>query len=132
MRIYIASSFSLIPKILELVNQLELLGHLITVKWWERQHLKNQFAMLNADVFYARPECEYAFKTDLEGIKNSDILILVADDKPRAYNGANIELGMALALNKPCYSIGNLENSAMYYTVIKCTTVDDLILKLMN
>jgi len=103
------------------------MGHIISVKWWERQHLKNQFAMLNTDIFYARPECEYAFHTDLEGIKNSDILILVADDKPRAYNGANIELGMALALNKPCYSIGSLENSAMYYTVKKCTTVNNLI-----
>ena len=127
MKIYIASSFSLIPKILDLVNKLELLGHVITVKWWERQYLKNQFAMLNADIFYAQPECEYAFNTDFKGIKNSDILILVADEKPRAYNGANIELGMVLAFNKKCFSLGNLENSAMYFTVTKCNSVDDLL-----
>jgi len=121
MKIYIASSFSLLDDIESLVYQLELEGHEICVKWWTRIELKHKFAPLEPDTFYNEPECKYAFERDLQGIKDCDCLIFYADhDNERKYTGASVEIGIAIALNKPVYSLGRIQNSAMYYPLIRC------------
>ena len=142
MKIYVASSFSLIPKVEKVVQALEKAGHKITVKWWNRiydthdlgdketQELKKIFADLDPDEFYSRPETHKSFLYDLKGIEDADDFVLVADDVPRNYGGANIELGYAMGCGKDCFSIGVLENSALYYAVKRCKTIDELIFEI--
>jgi len=127
MKIYIASSFSLIPKILHVKYLLEKAGHEIPVKWWERAELKEQFETLKPDDFYAEPECANAYERDFEGVMTCDVLLFVAADRIRRYTGANVELGIALGNSKPCMSVGRLPNSALYYNVYRAKDMDDVL-----
>ena len=139
MKVYIASSFNLISKVIALEEALEKAGHVITTKWWKRAYnipteglvhtteLKKRYDALSSQEFYSRSECKLSFEFDFKGVKDAEALIFVADDNPRAYNGANIELGIALGNNKPCLSIGALNNSVMYYPVLKCNTLQELL-----
>ena len=127
MKFYIASSFNLIPKIEKVVQKLEEEGHEILVKWWTRAGLKKQFMSLTPYEFYAEPECKYAFERDFQGIKECDAFVFVADDEPRSYNGGNVEIGMAFGMGKPVYSIGPLVNSAMYYGVTRCASIEEVL-----
>lgn len=142
MKIYVASSFSLIPKVEQVVSALEKVGHKITVKWWKRiyqtenlgsvdtQKLKKLLNDLDPDEFYSRPEVKKTFMVDLQGIEDAECFVLVADDVPRNYGGANIELGYAMGCGKDCFSIGVLANSALYWAVKRCETIPELIFKI--
>ena len=135
MKVYIASSFSLIPKVLKVEKALEDAGFTVLCKWWtgldhivgEQQSLRNFGDVADPDSFYSQPACKTASDRDIAGVKEADFLVFVADDKPRAYNGANIELGIAIGADKTCFSVGVLENSALYHRVIKCKDIDDLL-----
>jgi len=126
-KIYIASSFSLIPKIEEVCSLLEGVGHKIMVKWWTRYDLKKKFEVLDPDDFYAEPECAYAYERDFNGVMGCDVLLFVADDKVRRYTGANVELGIALGNAKRCMSVGRLPNSALYYNVYRAKDMSDVL-----
>lgn len=127
MKIYIASSFSLIPKVEYACKILEDAEHEVLVKWWTRLDLKKKFAPLNPEAFYSEPECANAYERDFNGVMECDVFLFVADDKPRAYNGANVELGIALGNSKRCLSIGRLANSALYWPVYRCKDMDEVL-----
>lgn len=127
MNFYIASSFSLIDKILELVSFLETRGHTVTVRWWERAGLKKQFDNLSPEEFYAEPECAYAFQRDMKGIRESDALILLTTEIPKRHVGANIEVGIAFGMGIPVFSLGNLINSAMYWGINRCNHPEEIL-----
>jgi len=127
MKIYIASSFSLIHKIEQIVEILEKAGHEITVKWWTRYDLKKQFEVLEPDDFYEEPECANAYERDFNGVMECNVLLFVADDEPRYYTGANVELGIALGNSIRCMSIGRLRNSALYWNVYRAKDMDDVL-----
>lgn len=139
MKFYIASSFSLIPKVVDVEEALEEAGHSITTKWWKRAYLvpfeglvqttelKKRYDSLAPTEFYLKPECEISYDLDFKGVKDAEALVFVADDAPRAYNGANVELGIALGDKKPCLSIGALQNSVLYHPVIKCSNIQELL-----
>lgn len=139
MRFYLASSFSLIDKVEDACQRLERAGHEITVKWWSREYdipgegkvkttaLKDRYDKLEPGLFYERPETRISYDADFQGVLDADVFILIADDEPRAYNGANIELGIALASHKPCYSIGTLDNSVLYLDVTQCDEVGGVL-----
>lgn len=127
MKFYLASSFSLARNLDVLSTALELRGHTVAVKWWERLHLKRKFQDLEPDEFYAEPECEYAFMRDMMGIHEADAVILVADDEPRPYCGANVEVGIAIGVGRPVFSIGRLQNSAMYWPVKRCRDLAEVL-----
>jgi hypothetical protein len=140
MKIYVASSFSLIEKVENVVEALEYHGHVITCKWWARnyeiegegpvntQELKKRFNDLTPETFYGKPETERSYFADLDGIEEADALVLVGpDDASRsALLGANIELGYALGYGLACFSIGALVNSAMYFGLIRCELIGEL------
>ena len=126
-KIYIASSFSLIPKIEKVCHELESDGHEVLVKWWERIGLKLKFQELSREDFYNEYECKNAYERDFEGVMNCDVLLFVADDEIKSYCGANVELGMALGRNKRCIVLGELQNSAMYYPVYWAKDIDDIL-----
>ena len=127
MLLYVASSFTMVKEVDWIATLLELHGHHVVVRWWERLHLKKKFGSLDPRIFYAHTECEFAFTRDLEGIRESEALIFVAENKVRAYSGANIELGIAIERGIPCLSVGNLKNSALYFPVMRCSSIHELV-----
>jgi nucleoside 2-deoxyribosyltransferase len=128
MKAYIASSFGLVPKVERVAAMLEDMGHTITVKWWlpQDRKFKDLLGPKTPEEFYAHPKCRFFFERDFKGVKDADILVFVADDVPRAYNGANVELGIALGDGKICFSVGRLDNSALYWLVVKCQSDAEL------
>ena len=139
MKFYVASSFTLIEKVEKVVKALELAGHTITVKWWDREYhiegeglvntqvLKKRFNELQQNDFYSKPETKFSFESDFKGVIEADVFLFVADDTPRKYNGANVELGIALANYKLCLSVGVLENSVLYYPIEKFKEIDEVL-----
>lgn len=162
MRVYLASSFDLIERVQEVATALEEAGHTITVKWWDRvydipgegrvptRELKARDEGLDDLAFYSRPETRKSSEDDIQGVLDSDVLILVADEKPRKFNGANIELGIAIGVNLilqlqaltggpyRCYglyapgpklilSLGRLEISPLYLPVKRCQALEEVL-----
>jgi nucleoside 2-deoxyribosyltransferase len=132
-KVYLASSFALIPRVIELANILESHGHRITIKWWEKSKLNvhDEHDTWSPEKYFTDPEtvenCRKVFERDFNGVEQCDLFILVAGNTPQKFNGANIELGIALALGKTCMAIGNLENCALYYPVFKYKDIRGLI-----
>jgi len=143
-KFYLASSFDLVDKVEKVSKSIEGYGHSITVKWWSRVYdipnegkvkttiLKKRYEKLDPDEFYNRPETRRSYLDDFKGVVNADVFIFVADEIPRKYNGANVELGIALANNIMCFSIGNLETSPLYYDVLKRNSIEDILKELFN
>ncbi len=139
MKFYLASSFKLIDKVEAAAQIIEGWGHSITEKWWKRPYqveglgvvetadLKEIYDKLTPEEFYAKPETRMSFDKDYLGILNADVFLFVADDKPRKYNGANVELGIALAESKFCACIGVLEKSVLYCTVKRFKAVEEVL-----
>jgi hypothetical protein len=139
MKVYLASSFKLIEKVKKVCTVLEAWDHEITEKWWDRPYqvkslgkihtsdLKKIYDGLPPHEFYSKPETMMSFDLDYLGVINADAFVFVADSKPRKYNGANVELGIALGVGIPCYYMGVLENSVLYYTTKKCHSYDELL-----
>ena len=139
-KVYIASSFSLIHKVREVEKALEDAGYTVLCKWWtgldfipgEGRSLKEKAQTVTPQEFYSSPGAKTAFERDFKAVKDADFLVFVADDEPRKYNGANVEYGIAVGDGKPCFSLGRLENSAMYYAFIKCYSIPDLLTMIKN
>lgn len=142
MKLYLASSFSLTDRVEQVAAALEAEGHEIAVRWWDRtfnvegegqvhtQVLKKRYNDMPPDAFYARPECEYAFLTDMQGIQESGALVMVATDEPRDYAGASVEIGYAIGVGRPVFLLGRLKNSAMYWPLCRCKDLPDLLSRL--
>ena len=60
-------------------------------------------------------------------IDSCDVLILVANGEDKTFTGANVEVGYAIARNKPVLSMGGIKRSAMYVPLIQCDDIVDLI-----
>lgn len=139
MKIYIASSFALIDKVKNVSHFLEREGHTITEKWWSRPYqveglgkivttdLKEIYEKLTPDEFYATPECAASYWKDHAGIMTADAFVFIANETPRKFNGASVELGLAIGNDIPAFSLGNLETSVLFYPVIRCRDLCQLI-----
>lgn len=144
MKVYIGSSFSLIDKVEQVADLVESFGHEITEKWWKRvyqveglgktqtNNLKKVYDGLTWDEFFAKSETSASFIKDFHGVKNADAMIFVADDKPRKFNGASIEAGIAIGDDKPVYLLGELQTSVMFASMIKCVDKMELIGRLQR
>jgi len=120
MKVYLASSFELIKYVQDINHALETHGHKVTVQWWHKDFKKAVQKPENE--WYEDREVQEISRRNFSGIEEADCLILVAHPtEPRKFNGANIELGYALALKKPCLALGKLERSAMYVPVKRIT-----------
>lgn len=125
MKFYIASSFSLKDKVIELANALEEEGHEVTHDWW---NFDFKTIDLPDNEWYRHPKVTGISLKNFSAIDRADSLILVAPDHEcKKFNGANIELGYALAHGKDCLSIGVLERSAMYVPITQYSTIKELI-----
>lgn len=140
--VYLASSFALIPRVKEVAEALEKEGYTITCKWWERIYqttdlgaketteLKKLYNNLSPEEYYKKPETKLSFEADLNGICMADFLVFVADEQPRPFNGANVELGIAISQIKDRFVYGRLANSAMYVGTHFCDSIDELLKKI--
>ncbi len=126
MKIYLASSFDLKEKVQQVADILEKHGHQITRKWWDKNF--KEIIKIEAPEWFQHPDVVAVAKKNFSAIEAADALILVAPhDRTKKFNGANIELGYALALKKFCFSLGKLEKSAMYVPVTQVTTIEELL-----
>ncbi len=124
MKFYIASSFGFCDAVKSLANMLEDRGHTITCKWWLVDY-KEALGIVDDEIWFSQPIIRTIYRRSLKAIEDADILILVAPE-PHRFNGANIEVGMALALHKPVICMGTLMRSAMYEPLIRCLTIGEL------
>jgi len=128
MKIYLASHFDLVETVETVAEYLENCGHTIAVKWWSSDYfnINDKKTDHTSDAFYKDPLCQQIFYCDVKGVSESDALVLVGGSPPIQFTGADVEYGMAFTLGKPCFSIGALKHSAMYYPVIKCRALSEL------
>jgi nucleoside 2-deoxyribosyltransferase len=127
MKVYLASSFDLIRKVEAIAKTLKEKGHTVTVEWWHKDYKKLPLADID---WYEDARVKAISKRNFQGIREADIFVLVAPTTTsKKFNGANIELGYALALEKTCYSVGHLQRSAMYLPVIKCDSIEEVLEK---
>lgn len=130
MKLYVASTFDIAGRVQQVAERLEAAGHTVVVKWWSSDgfDLWDKKVSHEPDAFYADPLCGLIYDRDFNGIRDADALVLVASTiVPTLFTGANVELGIALALGKPCYSLGRLKTSAMYHPVVKFKCLNDLV-----
>ncbi len=127
-KLYLASSFKYASLVAKLSKMLEAEGYEITQKWWLKDY--KQIAVPDGE-WYNREDVKAIFQRNFESIKKADALVLVSvlDEEPK-FNGANVELGYALALGKSCLSIGTLCRSAMYVPVNQCSEFSELLVRL--
>ena len=128
MKIYLASGFKLRKWVEHVHDALVKAGHEVPDVWWE-QNFRELY--MDEKDWYKNPIVQGIASRHWANIRECDALVLVCDPSdPGKFNGANVELGFALGLGKPCFSIGALERSAMYCPVRKCGTVQDLLFAL--
>lgn len=127
MQIYIASSFDLLDRVKELEQKLEEeMVSSITYKWWVHEEDK-RVSSGDPRLVYTETEREVESKA-IGGINLADCFVIVApQDSTKKFNGANIELGYALAHGIPCFCYGALERSAMYSRVRQHDDIDKLL-----
>jgi nucleoside 2-deoxyribosyltransferase len=129
-KFYIASSFSLKEKVLKLAKALEEEGHEVIHDWWNFDY---KTIDLPDNEWYRHPKVTGISLKNFSAIDKADGVILVAPDQEcKKFNGANIEVGYALAQGKEVLSVGVLERSAMYVPVNQYATIEDLINDLWN
>jgi nucleoside 2-deoxyribosyltransferase len=125
MKVYLASSFDLTKKVEALAGVLRKNGHVVTVEWWNKDFKK--LPLTDVD-WYEDARVTAISERNFRGIREADIFVLIAPTlTSKKFNGANVELGYALALGKPCYSVGRLQRSAMYVPVIKCESMEEVL-----
>ena len=114
-KFYIASSSAFIDECKELASKLEGKGVTITRKWWNEYVKGNtpELDNLTDQEWYDHPRIQKIKSADFEAIKEAEALILISH-YPKALTGALVEVGYALALNKPVFVIGELKKSAMF------------------
>ena len=143
MKLYLASSFKLVDRVQDVSDYLESEGFSITEKWWARIYdiegkkiVTTDLKKINDDYppesFYGIPETIKSFYLDFEGVMSANAFVFIASDELRKYNGACVELGLALGRKIPCYLLGRLENSVLFTPLIRCRNKEDLLGKLTD
>jgi nucleoside 2-deoxyribosyltransferase len=129
-RFYLASAFDLRERVQQIAAYLERHGHVVPVQWWDPSgdaHV-SKTASGSDDEFYRRASVQATAARDFGGVATCDVFVLVAHDvEIRKFNGAAVELGYALALQKPAYAIGRLDRSAMFAHVRRARSIRDVL-----
>ena len=124
MKFYLASAFRYTDAVKTLAEALEKRGHSITCRWWLTD-FKTALGNIDDDEWFGKQIIRTIYRRSFKAIEDADILILVAPEKTK-FNGANIEVGIALGLHKPVICLGELERSGMYEPLIRCPAWADL------
>lgn len=119
-RIYLASSFSLKDRVQHVYNTLTDAGHRVPDIWWDESREQADLKVIDVpdDEWYRHPAVQKRAARHWTYIDATDVFVIVAPPEgTKKFNGANIELGYAIATGSACYSVGRLERSAMYEPV---------------
>jgi Nucleoside 2-deoxyribosyltransferase len=119
---YIGSSFRFKKEVMDVTSILNMSGWRVNCRWWQKDF---KLIELDGAEWYAMPEIKAIFHRTFMAIREADIMILVTPEETK-FNGANVEVGIALALGKPVIAYGKLEKSGMYEPLVKCETLVDL------
>jgi len=93
MKLYLASGLGNADKVKELAEYATKLGHTLTYAWWEHGSVQDQGAERIAEVGNA----------ELKGVREADVVLILL---PGA-RGTHVELGAALAFDKPTFIYGD-------------------------
>jgi nucleoside 2-deoxyribosyltransferase len=127
MKIYLASKSTMEKQVREVSEELKKQGHQMTVEWWDFPKARNIVAE-NDELWFQHKHIQWICDRDLKAVESADILILVANaDEETRFDGANVELGYAMALGKPCISVGKITRSAMYAQIHRCGSITELV-----
>jgi len=63
---------------------------------------------------------------DLTSVRESDVVVMIYPEHEMLMTGACVEVGYAMALNKPIYALGRVPKSAMLSTVIRVSCLTEL------
>lgn len=130
-KVYLASSFKLKGRINRVAEALRAADIEIADVWWDES--KEQADLKTIDMpdeeWYADETIIQRADRHFEAIEDSDALVIVCPPfgETKKFNGANVELGYALALDLPLFSVGRLERSAMYYPVTQTDSAAALV-----
>jgi len=116
MRFYVAGKWEDRENVRVIQNALVEMGHEISCDWtWHEKE----------DPGYPH---QYSID-DIQGVKDAHFYIGLFEGDFN-YKGALVELGAALALEKPCYIIGRGIDGCMFVNhplVIRCETISDFL-----
>lgn len=123
-RVYIASSSNFVEDCEELTELLEgTFGLRITRKWWGHyvKDTKDYPTTMPDKEFYVDAQVQLIRELDLKAVRDADLVICLVKDRYKL-TGALVEVGYALALNKPVIIFGRAKRSAMLSSCIHVTS----------
>lgn len=130
MKCYIGSCFSNKGLVADISEYLSGFAIETTVRWWEKD-FKTAFGEISDAEWYAKPEVQEVYERNLQGIAHADIVVIISQ-KGDKLTGASVEIGYAIALNKPVFLVGELKRSAMYCQIIPCKNKSDLMCNIIR
>ena len=104
MRFYVAGKYQERDKVRLVFRELEKLGHSITLDWTNHDIYPNDAVAEKLGQFA---------DDDVEGVRRADAFVGCLLNT-HEYKGLWVEMGVALALNKPCYLVGEAGNSCIF------------------
>lgn len=128
LNIYLASSFRYVAEVEYLADYLQAKGHSIACEWWKTDY-KTKLKTDSLNEWFSNPIIKVIYKRSIDAIRSANLVILVSPEVTK-FNGANIEVGIALALDKPVIAYGVIEKSGMYEPLVRCSNFSELELAL--
>ncbi len=126
--VYVASNFTYRDKVKKIVEILKQYNIHQTYDWWNHEF---KHPSLSDDAYYNKEEVKQARRTDFKGIDDADNFIIVSSiHKALHLNGANIELGYAIAKQKHIYILGKVKRTPMYEGLPRYNNIKDIISKI--
>jgi nucleoside 2-deoxyribosyltransferase len=129
MKLYIAARYPRKEEMRKAAAKLTIAGHKITASWLDEAHA------LDVQLDEISPkDLQRMAETDIRDILRADALVFFAEAPTATYprGGRHVEFGVALALDKPIYVIGEVEENIFHYLpqVVLIPSVEKLLLAL--
>lgn len=127
--VYLASSFSLKDRVQRVHDTLADEAIEVTDVWWDesREHANLKDIDVPDEEWYDLDPVVQRAGRHFRNIRRADAFAIICPrDGTKKFNGANVELGYAIAENIPCFSVGRLERSAMYEPVTQLDSAREL------
>jgi len=121
MKIYFSARYSRLPELQGYAKELELLGHIVTSRWVEGQpqHFdRDSLEPGNRDAATAH------LASSLGDLTTSDAVVSFTEEPGvQTLGGRHVELGVAIAMDKPVFVIGPVEN--LFYLLAENSRFDN-------
>lgn len=118
MRVYVASSTANIDRVEQAYERLEELGHTITHKWTLQVR-----ELGDAEDKDLTPQHQHQLaQGDFRGVKNAELVVVLGHP---AVCGALIELGMAIALRKRAWVVGEFPRVPVFFHMGQVTIMTE-------